>query len=46
MKGQPEVLRLLLARGAAVDAAHPRMGWTAGLDEGLLSFCLPQFLFL
>jgi ankyrin repeat protein len=27
--GQLEVLRLLLARGAAVDAAHPRYGGTA-----------------
>jgi ankyrin repeat protein len=42
-EGQLEVLRLLLARGVAVDVAHPVLGWTAGLDEGLLSFCLPQF---
>ena len=27
--GQPEVLRLLLARGAAVDAVKPPRGWTA-----------------
>jgi ankyrin repeat protein len=44
--GHLEVLRLLLARGAAVDAAHPNVGCTASLDEGLLSFCLPQFSFL
>jgi ankyrin repeat protein len=44
--GQLEVLRLLLARGAAVDAADPRDGCTAGLDEGLLSFCRPRFSFL
>jgi ankyrin repeat protein len=39
--GHPDVLRLLLAQGVAVDAVDPRDGFTAGLDEGLLSFCLP-----
>ena len=29
VQGQPEVLRLLLARGAAMDAAEPRTGCTA-----------------
>jgi ankyrin repeat protein len=29
LRGQLEVLRLLLARGAAADAAHPHNGWTA-----------------
>jgi ankyrin repeat protein len=43
--GPLEVLRLLLARGAALDAADPITGGTAGLDEGLLPFFLPQFSF-
>jgi hypothetical protein len=44
--GQLEVLWLLLGRGAAADAALPSTGSTASLDEGLLSFCLPQLSFL
>jgi hypothetical protein len=44
--GQLEVLRLLLARGSAVDVAHLITGATAGLDEGLLSFCRSRFSFL
>jgi hypothetical protein len=34
--GHLELLRLLLARGAAVDGRHPDDHGTAGLDEGLL----------
>jgi hypothetical protein len=41
-----KVLRLLLGRGAALDAVRPGDGFTAGLDEGLLRFCLPQLSFL
>jgi ankyrin repeat protein len=44
--GQVQALQLLLARGAAVDATFPASGTTAGLDEGLLSFCRPRFSFL
>ena len=46
LRGQLEVLRLLLGRGAAVDAVSPRTGFTAGLDEVILSFCRPRFSFL
>jgi ankyrin repeat protein len=46
VRGQLEVLRLLLGRGTAVDAVEPDGGGTAGLDEGLLSFCRPRFSFL
>jgi hypothetical protein len=44
--GHLEVLQLLLAQGADLDATGTITGATAGLDEGLLSFCLPQFSFL
>jgi ankyrin repeat protein len=39
--GHPELVWLLLGRGAALDDADANAGRTAGLDEGLLSFRLP-----
>jgi hypothetical protein len=47
VNGRSEAVGLLLGHGAAaLDATDARTGWTAGLDEGLLSCFLPRFSFL